>query len=60
MIELYKKNNSVLFKIAFRLFQEFRIPVGLPDKMGVNKEIRKLVEKNVYDVIWIDIDMGGR
>ncbi len=47
------KKTKLSYKIAYRLFN-WGIPVFLPDHQKANKTIKKLVQENEYDVIWID------
>lgn len=53
-IELYPTKPSFKFKIANRLFQNYRLPVPLPDEHKTNETIKTLVDQNNYDLIWID------
>lgn len=43
----------LLSKMAYHLFQK-GIPIHLPDLNNTNKKIKELVNKNQYDIIWID------
>lgn len=45
--------TSLWFRIAYHLFK-YGLPVKLPDAVRANRKIKLLVDKNVYDVIWID------
>lgn len=40
-------------RVANKLFN-FGIPVKLPDNTGANRRILELVQKNRYDLVWID------
>ena len=44
---------TFLYRLAYRLFQWY-LPVRLPDIADANKKIKKLVENNEYDIVWID------
>ncbi|WP_282162224.1 CgeB family protein [Ulvibacterium marinum] len=44
---------SLKYRMAYHLFQK-GIPIPLPDKTQANSQIKKLVAKNKYDIIWID------
>lgn len=44
---------SLWFRIAYHLFI-WGIPVRLPEKNGENIKIKKAIEQNFYDIVWID------
>ncbi|TKD65546.1 glycosyltransferase [Flavobacterium sp. ASW18X] len=52
-VDLGNGKTSFKYKIAYHLFQK-GLPIGLPDASNANKTIKKLVDKNSYDLVWID------
>lgn len=47
---------NLWYKIVFKLFQ-LGFPLRLPDPIGTNKKIKKLIKESIekpYDIIWID------
>ena len=46
-------HGSLWFRIAYHLFQ-YHIPVNLPDEAKANYKIKEFVDKNQYDIVWID------
>lgn len=53
-VELYADVLSFNFKVRNRLFQKYNLPLNLPDENNANEKIKKLVNANLYDIIWID------
>ena len=45
--------TSLRYKIAYHLFL-MGLPIYLPDCNSANKNIKKLIKLNKYDVVWID------
>jgi len=52
-VELFSNKLSLEFKIVNRLFQKYNFSLSLPDENFANKKIKKLINENVYDLIWI-------
>lgn len=52
-VNMYEQAIPLSFRIANRLFN-YGIPVRLPDFSDTNKQMRSLVKRNQYDVVWID------
>lgn len=48
-----EKPISLLYKIAYHLFIR-GVPIYLPDCSSANKQIKELIRRNTYDIIWID------
>ena len=44
---------TLWFRIAYHLFL-YGIPIRLPENDNENKRIKKMVDTNKYDVVWID------
>ncbi len=44
---------SLKFRINYHLFL-YGLPVRLPDEVGANEKIRKLINGECYDLVWID------
>jgi hypothetical protein len=52
-VECAAKSTNLKSRIAYHLFQR-GLPIKLPDNIGANDKITKLVAANEYDVVWID------
>ena len=53
VIDSEEKPISLWYKIVHHLFL-YGLPVCLPDCSKANKKIKKLIEVNKYDIVWID------
>jgi spore maturation protein CgeB len=52
-VNTQKKPISLWYRIAYHLFL-YGLPIKLPDNSNANKEIKRLVSQNEYDIVWID------
>ena len=52
-VNMYETPVSLWFKIANRLFS-YGLPLRLPDNSNANQNIKKYIEQNDYDIVWID------
>lgn len=55
-VDAVSTNNNeatLWFRIAYHLFL-LGLPIRLPENGNENKEIRELILRNLYDVVWID------
>ena len=48
-----EKPVSFWYRVAYHLFL-CGMPIRIPENNGENKQIRQLIDKNQYDVVWID------
>lgn len=53
MVRTDERPYSFSQKVANRLFQS-GLPISLPDISNINGQIRDLVSRNHYDIVWID------
>lgn len=53
VVDTSAKRSSMWYRIAYHLFQ-YGLPVPVPESNGENKKIRKFIDQNEYDVVWID------
>ena len=52
-VNMYEAPISLWFKIVNRLFL-YGLPLRLPDSSHANQKIKKYIEQNDYDIVWID------
>lgn len=48
-----EKKISLWYRLAYHLFL-YGIPLRVPENNGENQRIKKLIDENQYDVVWID------
>lgn len=53
VVNSQEKKISLWYRIVYHLFQ-LGLPINLPDSSNANRKIKKLINANQYDVIWID------
>lgn len=53
MVNMYEKPKTLWFRIAYKLYN-LGLPIKLPDISNSNQQIKKLISKNDYDIVWID------
>lgn len=53
MVNTVSGKVGLIYKFAYHLFQ-LGLPIALPDQTKANKEIKKLVDKFFFEVVWID------
>lgn len=52
-VDTSAKKFTLWYRIAWHLFY-YGLPVPLPEASDENKKVRELVNKNHYDIVWID------
>ena len=53
VINTSAKKCTLWYRIAYHLFL-YGLPVYLPESDDENRRIRKMIDENIYDVVWID------
>lgn len=48
-----EKGCSLWYRVAYHLFL-YGMPIRVPENNGENAKIRKMVDANKYDIVWID------